>query len=48
MAMERHVLDAFLQGKPSISPATIPAIRYQNDALKISVFQKVRENITQV
>ena len=47
-AMERHVLDAFLQGKPCISPSAVPVILYQNDAQKTSVFQIVREQITQV
>lgn len=47
-AMERHVLDAFLQGKPYISPSKVSAIPYQNDAQKTNVFQVVRDQITQV
>lgn len=47
-ALERHVLDAFLQGKPCISPSTVPVIMYQNDAQKTSVFQVVRDQVTQV
>ena len=47
-AMEKHILDAFICGKPYIHPATVPATSYRGDATKSNVFLKVRKNIAQV
>ena len=47
-AMEKHVLDTFLHGKPNIEAAVIPSISFKGDAVRSKMFQKVRENIAQV
>ena len=47
-ALEKHILERFLCGRPLVVPVTVPCVNYKDDALKHQLFAKLRKNIPQV
>ena len=46
-ALEKHILDRFVRGKPLIEIA-FPGMSYRSDVIKALTFRKIRRTIKQV
>ena len=47
VALEKHILDRFVRGKPLINYA-FPGMSYRNDVIEAMTFRKIRTTIEQV